>query len=220
MDTESFFELQFVTERPRVFVVDDDNSVLDALSDLLDSVGMTVRTFPSGAELLHESQLLAVDCPDRPNCLICDIRMPSGGGLELQEQLIRKGLKLSIVFISGHGDVAMTAHAMKAGACDFLAKPFRDQQLLDAVQAAVLHDRIYHRHATSLNELRKRYDSLSSREREVFQHVAQGLMNRQVAFEMNLSEITVKVIRGHLMQKMEARTLAELVKMELKLKSS
>lgn len=209
---------QFSTDVPRVFVVDDDVSVRDALSSLFESVGMSVRTFPSGGALLRERELLTADCPERPNCLICDVRMPCCGGLELQEHLTRNGLRISIVFMSGHGDVSMTVHAMKAGACDFLAKPFRDQDMLDAVQAAVLHDRACHRKATSLRELRDRYRSLTVRERQVFHYVTSGLMNKQAAYEMNLSEITVKVNRGHLMRKMKAKTLAELVRMEQNLR--
>lgn len=219
VDDKSTLDLQLATDSPRVFVVDDDHSMRDALGDLLDSVGIAVRTFTSGVELLREQDLLAVDCPQRPNCLICDIRMPCGGGLELQDQLSRQGHKLSIIFMSAHGDVSMTAHAMKAGARDFLAKPFRDQEMLDAVQAAVTYDRIYHRNAISANELRQRYATLSDREARVLQYVTDGLMNKQIAYELSLSEITIKVIRGHVMQKMKARTFAELVKFHLRVKT-
>lgn len=200
-----------------IYVIDDDASVREAIEGLLASVGLTVRLFSSALDFLTRLERLDVDSPESPNCLIVDIRMPGIGGLELQKKLTQASLKMPIIFISGYGDVAMTVQAMKAGARDFLPKPFRDQDMLDAVRSALLHDRACRECARRQRELLGRYESLSLREQKVLGLVARGLMNKQIASEMSLSEITIKVHRGQLMKKMKAKTFAELVKMEEKI---
>lgn len=200
-----------------IYVIDDDASVREAIEGLLASVGLTVKLFSSALDFLTRLERLDVDSPESPNCLIVDIRMPGIGGLELQKKLAQASLKMPIIFISGYGDVAMTVQAMKAGARDFLPKPFRDQDMLDAVRSALLHDRACRECARRQRELLGRYESLTLREQKVLGLVARGLMNKQIASEMSLSEITIKVHRGQLMKKMKAKTFAELVKMEEKI---
>jgi FixJ family two-component response regulator len=200
-----------------IYVIDDDASVREAIEGLLASVGLTVRLFSSALDFLTRLERLDVDSPESPNCLIVDIRMPGIGGLELQKKLTQASLKMPIIFISGYGDVAMTVQAMKAGARDFLPKPFRHQDMLDAVRSALLHDRACRESARRQRELLGRYESLTLREQKVLGLVARGLMNKQIASEMSLSEITIKVHRGQLMKKMKAKTFAELVKMEEKI---
>lgn len=200
-----------------IFIIDDDVSVRTAMASLFESVGMAVRIFSSGSDILSQLDKLTYDSPDRPNCMIIDVRMPDIDGLELQQLLVLQQLDLSIIFVSGYGDVAMTVQAMKAGACDFLPKPFRDQDMLDAVRSALIRDSKRRDAEAKLRVLKDRYASLTVRERTVLRLVTRGLMNKQIASEMALSEITVKVYRGLLMKKMKARSLAELVKMEQRL---
>ncbi|MFD2055474.1 response regulator transcription factor [Mesorhizobium calcicola] len=192
---------------PTVLVVDDDPSLREALSSLFRSVGTRVELFGSAPELLN-SRL-----PDGPSCLVLDIRLPEVSGLEFQTQLGKAGIHLPIIFMTGHGDIPMSVRAMKAGAVDFLTKPFRDQDILDAVAGALERDRQRRERDRVLSELQSLVRTLTPREREVMAFVATGLMNKQIAGEMQLSEITVKIHRGRLMKKMGARTLADLVKM-------
>jgi FixJ family two-component response regulator len=188
-----------------VYVVDDDESMRDAVRNLLRSVGLNVETFGSAQEFL------AFDMPDVPSCLILDVRLKGQSGLAVQEQISASQLGLPIVFMTAHGDIAMTVKAMKAGAKDFLAKPFRDQDMLDAVANALTSDEERREACRSVADLRRCYESLTAREREVMAFVASGLMNKQIAGEMNLSEITVKIHRGQAMRKMGARSLADFV---------
>ena len=189
-----------------VYIVDDDEPTLRSLSALFRSVGLRAETFGSAREFLSFSK------PEIPSCLILDVRLPHESGLELQQQLVKMGLSTSIVFISGHGDIPMTVQAMKAGALDFLAKPFRDQDILDAVASALRHDAERLLNERSMADLRYRYDSMNAKERAVMGYVVAGLMNKQIAAEMNLSEITIKTHRAHAMRKMASRTLAEFVR--------
>jgi FixJ family two-component response regulator len=191
---------------PLVVVVDDDSAVRDALDSLLRSIGLQTRVLASPAELL-QAQL-----PDVPGCIVLDVRLPGISGLDLQGQLAAQGIHLPIVFMTGHGDIPMSVRAMKAGAVDFLAKPFRDQDMLDAVSVAIERD-TQRRHTLAARDgLDARYATLTPREREVMAHVVAGLMNKQVAGELNLSEITVKIHRGNVMRKMGVRSLADLVR--------
>lgn len=191
---------------PIVYVVDDDPSLRDALSSLLRSVGMEVATFASAP------QLLAQPFANAPSCIVLDIRMPEVSGLDFQAQLARTGNHIPVIFMTGHGDIPMSVRAMKAGAVDFLTKPFRDQDLLDAVTAAIERDRQRRGNDRQLLDLRRRFESLTAREKEVMALVVAGLMNKQIAGELELSEITVKIHRGRMMKKMETRTLADLVR--------
>ena len=192
---------------PIVFVVDDDEELRLALDNLFRSVGLQARLFGSAAEFLK------ADAGDTPGCLVLDIRLPGVSGLEFQGQLARAGVNLPIVFMTGHGDVPMSVRAMKAGAVDFLTKPFRDQDMLDAVTAAIDADRRRRATEEAGRDVRSRFESLSPREREVMTLVTRGLMNKQVAGELGLSEITVKLYRAQAMRKMDADTLADLVRM-------
>jgi FixJ family two-component response regulator len=190
-----------------VFILDDDPVLREALTDLLQSVQLQVRAFSSAQDLL-ETQF-----PSGPSCLILDIRLPGLSGLDLQVELAKIDNAIPIVFITGHGDVPMSVRAMKAGAVDFLIKPFRDVDLLDAVASALELDRKRRADAKSRLELQSLFDSLTSREREVMSFVVDGLLNKQIAHQMGLSEITVKIHRGNVMRKMHARSLADLVRM-------
>ncbi len=190
-----------------MLVVDDDAGLRDALSSLFRSIGLEVALFSSAAELL------AARLPDGPRCLVLDIRMPGLSGLDFQSQLARSGMEIPIIFMTGHGDIPMSVRAMKAGAVDFLTKPFRDQDMLDAVAAAIDIDRMRREARATSSRLRALYDTLTERERQIMARVTAGLMNKQVAAEVGLSEITVKIHRGNVMRKMEAHSLADLVRM-------
>jgi FixJ family two-component response regulator len=189
-----------------VIIVDDDAGIRASLDSLFRSVGLETRLFASPAELL--GGLL----PDRPGCIVLDVRLPGVSGLDLQSQLVRQGIRYPIIFMTGHGDIPMSVRAMKAGAVDFLAKPFRDQDMLDAVTAALERDAQDRAEAATKEDIRAQYETLTAREREVMGHVTAGLMNKQVAALIGLSEITVKIHRGNVMRKMEVRSLADLVR--------
>jgi len=195
-----------------VFVVDDDASLRESLKDLLCSMGLRVETSASAHEFLQSKR------PDVPSCIVLDVRLKGLSGLDLQKRLIEGGIEIPIIFITGHGDIPMAVQAMKAGALEFLRKPFRDQELLDAVQQALERDRKAREQRADIAELRSRFDSLTPREREVMALVAAGLLNKQVAGELGTSEASVKVHRQHVMEKIGAGSLAELVRIADKLK--
>jgi FixJ family two-component response regulator len=194
-------------EEPMVFIVEDDTSFRDALRRLFHTVDVRTEVFGSAAELLQNK------LPDVPACLILDVRLPGLSGLDIQHELAKADIQIPIIFMTGHGDIPMSVKAMKAGAIDFLTKPFRDQDLLDAVFAGIERDRRRREQAKAVSELRAHLQSLSAREREIMALVTSGLMNKQVAAEVGLSEITVKIHRGNVMKKMGAKTLADLVRM-------
>lgn len=190
-----------------VYVVDDDDAVRDSLSRLLRSVGMQVACYPSVPDFLRAAR------PDVCSCLLLDVRLQGASGLDLQDQLNRDGVALPVIFMTGFGDIPMTVRAMKGGAVDFLSKPFREQDLLDAIHQALARDRARRERGQSLAALEARYQTLSPRERQVMALAVRGLMNKQIAGEVGTSEITVKIHRGNAMRKMEAKTFADLVRM-------
>lgn len=190
-----------------VYIVDDDASVGEALADLLGAAGLEARLFPSAQDFLQSTR------PDLPSCLVLDVRMPGMSGLDLQRQLIALDLALPTIFITAHGDVQTSVRAMKAGAIEFLIKPFSDQDLLEAVRAGLAKDRVKRSEASTITALRERYASLDAREKEILTGLVSGLLNKQVAGELGISEITVKVRRGQIMKKMQADSFADLVKM-------
>jgi FixJ family two-component response regulator len=199
---------------PIVFVVDDDQSVREGIQSLLTSAGFSVDTFPTAKMFLNHPR------PDRPACVILDVRMPGLSGLDLQRELTKIGVSIPIIFVTGHGNVRMTAQAMKAGAVEFLTKPFREEELIDAVREAIGRDRMERRRRAELCEMRRLFESLTSRERDVMAKVTAGFLNKQVAAQLGISEITVKVHRAQVMKKMHAKSLADLVRIADRLGAS
>ena len=196
---------------PIVFVVDDDLSVRRSTERLIRSAGLKVQTFTSAKEFLKHPRI------EGPACLVLDVRMPGLSGMDLQRELTQAGIHIPIIFITGHGDIPMSVRAMKAGAVEFLTKPFRSRSLLDAVRAAIERDRSAHKERSETGELHQRYEQLTPREREVMALVATGLLNKQVAGELATTERTIKFHRAHIMQKMRAESIADLVRMTEKL---
>jgi FixJ family two-component response regulator len=196
-----------MTAMSQVFVVDDDASVRSALKLLFSTVGLQTETFDSADSFLHKK------CPDVPSCLVLDVRLPGLSGLDFQRELATRNIYIPIVFLTGHGDIPMSVRAMKAGAVEFLTKPFRDQDLLDAVRVALDRDRARREEETEMADLRRRFDSLTSREQEVVSMVVVGMLNKQIAAELGTAESTVKVQRMRAMEKMQAQSLADLIKM-------
>lgn len=197
---------------PIVFVVDDDLSVREALSSLIRSVGLRVETFASAQDFLRHQR------PDATACLVLDVRMPGLSGLDLQRELAHAGERIPIIFITGHGDIPMSVRAMKAGAVEFLPKPFRDEDLLDAIREALERDQVARQQRAELAEIQDKYDTLTSREREVMVLIVKGMLNKQVAAELGITEITIKVHRRRILQKMRAKSLPALVRMVEKLR--
>lgn len=199
------------TGDPIVFVVDDDPSMREALADLIASVGLSVEAFKSAPEFLERTR------PDAPACLVLDVRLPGLGGLDLQRELLRREAPIPIIFITGHGDIPMSVRAMKEGAVEFLPKPFRDQDLLDAIQHAIEIDRVARQERTVVAAVRRRYESLTKREREVMKLIVSGLLNKQIAAQLGSSEVTIKMHRGQVMHKMKAESVVQLARMAEKI---
>lgn len=196
---------------PTVIVVDDDRGIRESLEGLLQSVGLDVKTLPSVPDFLRAGR------PDVPTCLVLDVRLPGKSGLDFQKELVAANIRIPIIFLTGHGDIPMSVKAMKDGAFEFLTKPFRDQDLLDAIQLALTKDRAWLESEHKLASLRARYESLSQRERQIMALVLKGRLNKQIAADVGLSEITVKIHRGNVMRKMQATSLPDLARMGEKL---
>src|SRR6266403_1519167 len=206
--TSAIGERHRMTEEQHVvFVIDDDQLVRDGVNDLLRSIGLRVESFGSAQEFLQGKR------PDAPGCIVLDVRLPGASGLEFQRTLAESGIQLPVIFISGHGDIPMSVRAMKSGAIEFLTKPLREQELLDAVQAGIERDRARHRQVKLVAELQERFNSLTSREREVFALVVTGRPNKQIAHQLELSEMTIKVHRSQALRKRRAKSLVEVVRM-------
>ena len=197
---------------PTVFIIDDDRGMRQAIHDLVESVGLRAESFASGEEFLGVKQMV------RPSCLVLDVRLPQMSGLDFQRRLVEKGVEIPIIFVTAHGDIPMSVRALKSGAVEFLTKPFRDQDLLDAIQQALERDRIAQTQQTEIHDLLGRYHALTVREREVMTLVVSGMLNKQIASEIGASEATVKVHRGNVMHKMRAASVVGLVRMADKLK--
>lgn len=197
-----------------VYVVDDDSLVRDSLEDLLNSAGFAVRTFGSASEFIRSER------PDVAACLILDVQLPDRSGLDLQAELLKSGIEIPIVFLTGHGDIPMSVQAMKAGAVEFLTKPFRQEPLFDAVKEALLRDGEARKHRSESAELRNRFETLTPRERQVLELVVTGLLNKQIAGELGITDLTIKAHRGRVMRKMGAGSLADLVRMAERLRIS
>jgi len=197
-----------------VFVVDDDPAVRTSIKFLISTVGLRVESFESADKFLAEQPAL-----DEPSCLVLDVRLPGLSGLEFQRELAARNIRIPVVFVTGHGDIPMSVRAMKAGAVEFLTKPFRDEDLLDAIRIALARDRVWREKDKELNELQQRFQSLTPREREVISMVVSGMLNKQIAAQLGTAENTVKVHRSRAMEKMCAQSLADLVTMIQKLKS-
>jgi FixJ family two-component response regulator len=199
--------LQLMNAEPTVIIVDDDPEIREGLASLLRSVGLQVRSLASVPEFLRDGR------PEGPACLVLDVRLPGRSGLELQREVTELNVHVPIIFITGHADVPMTVQAMKGGAIEFLTKPFRDQEILDAIQQGLERDRTWLEDKKVIAVIRERFETLSARERAVMAHVASGRLNKQIAFDMGVSEITVKVHRSHVMRKMKASSLPDLARM-------